>query len=110
MAAVSSASFNRPTLVQRGMDWNLLPFDDVDLDDPRLEAVTALRVARDNRGRYFVVYCEGMLRDGTPVNVNLPFEEVDFAALPHFLWTEARKAGIEDPRAFGVLDAVSVAN
>lgn len=79
----------------------------VDWTDPELEAVTRFRLLTDpGFPAYDVSYCYGVLFDGQPVNVALPFDQLPKRSWKTFLVEEAKAAGVNAKR-LGFFDAVS---
>lgn len=80
----------------------------VDLTDPRLAAVTRLRLLTDPGFPYWdLSYCHGRLADGTEVRVTLPrFQFSKAAGLSREIVAMCKEAGVY-AKGLGILDAVS---
>lgn len=80
----------------------------VDWTDPRLAKITRLRFLTDPGYLYYdVSYCHGVLKDGTPVRVQVPFS----GWLKKAKWKSeivewAKRDGVNAKR-LGIFDAVS---
>jgi hypothetical protein len=81
----------------------------VDWTDPTLARVTRLRLLTDPGCDFWdISYCYGMLLDGTPCRVRLPFYQIPRGKgkINAFLISEAKKAGLHAKR-LGLLDNIS---
>ena len=79
----------------------------VDWTSPRLARVTRLRLVSDRDVPYwYVSYCHGVLQDGTPCEVSLPFSELTKRRISREIVAYARKDGVY-AKGLGILGSIS---
>ncbi len=79
----------------------------VEWNDPQLKRIVRLRLLSDPGFPVWdVSYCVGEMRDGTPVRVDLPFNQVPRRGMMSFLVQAAARDGVHAKR-LGVFDALS---
>ncbi len=80
----------------------------VDWADPRLAKVTRLRLLTDPGCDWFdVSYCHGLLHDGTPVRVGVPFDQLPRNGARRAIVHHAKREGVY-AKQIGILDAISI--
>jgi hypothetical protein len=76
--------------------------------DPSLARITRCRFVSDPGFPFWdLSYCYGILRDGTPVRVQVPFFQVPKSGMSRHLVEAAKRDGVF-AKGLGLLDAVSV--
>ena len=79
----------------------------VDWASPRLAKVIRLRLVSDyGHPTWDVSYCHGVLKDGTPCEVSLPFFELTKRRVSREIVDHARRDGVY-AKGLGILGAVS---
>lgn len=79
----------------------------VDWSDPALERINRLRLISDPGFPFWdVSYCHGQLRDGTLVNVQLPFDQLPKRAVSRAIVEHAKACGVYAKR-LGIFGAIS---
>lgn len=71
--------------------------------------ITCLRLLERNRISYDVQYCHGVLRDGTLVNVEVPFDKLPKTDIFELLTEAADREGF-NARLTGIFTAISTPN
>lgn len=78
--------------------------------DPRLKKVTRLRMVSDpGFPMWDVTYCHGVLKDGTPVRVELPFSQIPKKGMMRFIIGHATRDKVY-AKGLGVFEAISTLN
>lgn len=79
----------------------------VEWNDPQLKRVVRLRLLSDpGYGFWDVSYCVGEMKDGTPVRIDLPFNQLPRHGMRAAIVAHAIKDNVHAVR-LGVLDAIS---
>lgn len=77
-------------------------------NDPRIDRITRLRAISDpGYPVWDVTYCHGLLKDGTAVKIQVPFNTLPKKGTSKFIVEAAKKDGVY-ARGIGVLDNLSL--
>jgi hypothetical protein len=79
----------------------------VDWNDPRLGRISRLRLLTDpGFPMWDVSYCYGLLKDGTPVKVGLPFDQLPRRGMREAIVKWAKRDKVY-AKGIGIFDALS---
>ena len=93
-----------------GQDYHSIDRETVDWDDKRLLKIPRFRLLSDpGFPMWDVSYCHGVLKDFTPVIVDLPFNQLPKRNMFGFIIQEATKAKVY-AKGLGIFDALSTLN
>jgi hypothetical protein len=93
-----------------GQDYHSIDRETVDWDDKTLFKITRLRLLSDPGFPYWdVSYCDGVLKDFTPVTVRLPFNQLPKKNMFGEIIKYARQDKVY-AKGLGVFEALSTLN
>jgi len=79
----------------------------VDWRDKRLAKITRLRLLGDyGFPMWDVSYCHGILKDGSPANVELPFHQIPRRGFKRFIIAQAKRDKVY-AKGLGLLDEIN---